>query len=230
MKSNHPAPLSPKVVQVLRAARNIEPAAEDVRRRAMGRALSALEAKRVAANTVGSLRWRWRVIAPLALGLAGLAAAAWMRWHGPLPHGPQFTNGNRITSELSPDQSPSAASTAERPSAPVASAAASDSDLVTAASAAVQRVDRGALELTLLDAARKATRSGDFATALSVLREHEQRFPRGHLVEEREALKVKALFGLGRDDEAKQAAEGFRRRFPQSVFLPSVNRMMGAAR
>ena len=198
--------------------------------RAMERALGTLEAKRVAANTVGSLRRRWRVIAPLALGLAGLAAAAWIRWHGPLPHGPQVTDRNRIISEQSPNPLPSAAPTAEGPSAPVVPAAASDSDLVTAASPAVQRVDRGAPELTLLDAARKATRSGDFAAALSVLREHEQRFPRGHLIEEREALKVKALFGLGRDDEAKQAAEVFRRHFPQSVFLPSVNRMMGASR
>jgi hypothetical protein len=45
------------------------------------------------------------------------------------------------------------------------------------------------------------------------------------LVEEREALRVKALSGLGRTEEARRAADSFEARFPRSVLLPSVSKM-----
>jgi len=79
-----------------------------------------------------------------------------------------------------------------------------------------------ALELALLDRARAAVAGGDFVTALVSIREHRQRFPNGRLVEEREALRVKALRGLGREDEARRAAADFRARFPRSVLLPKM--------
>jgi hypothetical protein len=79
-----------------------------------------------------------------------------------------------------------------------------------------------ALELALLDRARAAVAGSDFVTALVSIREHRQRFPNGRLVEEREALRVKALRGLGRDDEARRAAADFAARFPRSVLLPKM--------
>ena len=79
-----------------------------------------------------------------------------------------------------------------------------------------------ALELALLDRARAALAGGDFSTALVPINEHRRRFPNGRLVEEREALRVKALRGLGREDEARRAAADFRARFPRSVLLPKM--------
>ena len=43
--------------------------------------------------------------------------------------------------------------------------------------------------------------------------------------EEREALHVKALAGLGRRDEARRAAAAFEDRFPRSVLLPAVRQI-----
>jgi hypothetical protein len=65
----------------------------------------------------------------------------------------------------------------------------------------------------------------DFADALPPLTEHARRFKDGTLAEEREALRVKALAGLGRTTEARRAAAAFGARFPRSVLLPAVNQM-----
>jgi hypothetical protein len=73
--------------------------------------------------------------------------------------------------------------------------------------------------------ARGAVARGDFAGALSPINEHTRRFKNGRLVEEREALRVKVLVGLGRSEEARHAAAAFRRRFPLSVLLPAVGQM-----
>ena len=45
------------------------------------------------------------------------------------------------------------------------------------------------------------------------------------LVEEREALRVKSLAGLGRHEDAQRAAAEFHARFPHSVFLSTFERM-----
>ena len=80
-------------------------------------------------------------------------------------------------------------------------------------------------ELHLMREARAAVARGDFAAALSPIAEHTRRFKNGRLVEEREALRVKALGGLGRAEEARHAAAAFRARFPRSVLLPAVGQM-----
>jgi hypothetical protein len=85
-------------------------------------------------------------------------------------------------------------------------------------------------ELRLLRPARAAVARGDFVAALSPIAEHAHRFKDGRLSEEREALRVKALFGLGRNDEALRAATSFRAHFPHSVLLPAVGQMAAAGR
>ena len=74
-------------------------------------------------------------------------------------------------------------------------------------------------ELHLLSGARAAVAGEDYATALFRLDEHARRFRAGRLTEEREALRIKALAGLGRTDEARHAASAFRARFPHSVLV-----------
>jgi hypothetical protein len=71
-------------------------------------------------------------------------------------------------------------------------------------------------ELALLRDAHDALRNGDGARALALLDEHGRRFPRGSLVEEREAARVLALCKVGRAVEARDAASRFLREHPQS--------------
>ena len=77
--------------------------------------------------------------------------------------------------------------------------------------------------------ARAAVARQDFAGALAPIVEHARRFKDGRLTEEREALRVKALSGLGRTGEAQRVADAFEARFPRSVLLPAVSRMPASA-
>jgi hypothetical protein len=81
------------------------------------------------------------------------------------------------------------------------------------------------VELRLLEKARAAVDREDFALAMQLLADHAHRFRRGRLVEEREALRVKALASLGRRSEARRAAAQFEARFPRSPLLPTVTEM-----
>jgi hypothetical protein len=77
-------------------------------------------------------------------------------------------------------------------------------------------------ELRLLQRAHTAYAGHDYGDALVVVAEHARRFPSGHLAEDREALRVKALIGAGRSEEASSAGASFARRFPRSVLLPRL--------
>jgi outer membrane protein assembly factor BamD (BamD/ComL family) len=74
----------------------------------------------------------------------------------------------------------------------------------------------------MLKPAQRAVGQGDYSAALKAIARHRRRFPRGVLAEEREALRVKALRGLGRTAEARGAADSFRRRFPHSALSDTV--------
>lgn len=89
-------------------------------------------------------------------------------------------------------------------------------------SAAADASDTDRLELGLLQRVRAAVAAGEFSAALDSIAEHQRRFPAGRLREEREALRIKALAGLGRNDEARRAAERFRERFPRSVLSTRI--------
>lgn len=77
-------------------------------------------------------------------------------------------------------------------------------------------------ELELLQRAHGAYTRRDFSVALTLVGEHARRFPRSHLAEQREALRVRSLAGAGRADDARAAAAAFAVRFPRSVLLPRV--------
>jgi hypothetical protein len=78
------------------------------------------------------------------------------------------------------------------------------------------------VERALLDQAQRALARGDSAASLGVLTTHVRRFPHGRLEEEREALAVKTLAALGRNDEAKTRGARFRARFPDSLMRSTV--------
>jgi outer membrane protein assembly factor BamD (BamD/ComL family) len=58
---------------------------------------------------------------------------------------------------------------------------------------------------------------------LRALDEHERTFPRGRLVEERQALRVQALVKAGRFDDARRSARRFHDAFPGSFLAPAVD-------
>jgi outer membrane protein assembly factor BamD (BamD/ComL family) len=71
--------------------------------------------------------------------------------------------------------------------------------------------------------ARRAFGLGDYAKALQALQAHFRRFPTSVLAEEREALEIKTLAASGRVAEARSRAARFAARFPQSLFLRSID-------
>jgi hypothetical protein len=77
-----------------------------------------------------------------------------------------------------------------------------------------------AAELDLLARAQVAYAAREFSEVLARVAEHGRKFPNGRLAEEREALRVRALEGAGRTEEAHRAAAAFADRFPRSIMLP----------
>ena len=89
--------------------------------------------------------------------------------------------------------------------------------------AAHVRAPRPGGEAQLLERAQAALARRP-AEALRFTREHEARFPRGALVQEREVIAIEALERLGRAGAAKARAAAFERRFRGSVHHPRVRR------
>jgi hypothetical protein len=84
-------------------------------------------------------------------------------------------------------------------------------------------------ERVLLDRARRQLASDEPARALVFLEQHAQRFGRGELSEEREAMRINVLVQLGRKDEAIAGGEAFAARFPNSIMGASVRSALKAA-
>jgi hypothetical protein len=78
-------------------------------------------------------------------------------------------------------------------------------------------------ERALLDIARAALEREDGSAALGATREHERRFPNGVLVQEREAMVIRALVMMGDTKGALARAGRFRERYPDSMLLPAVD-------
>ena len=77
-------------------------------------------------------------------------------------------------------------------------------------------------ELPLIEQAQQALQEGNPQRTLSLLGEHERKFPNGMLSEERLAGKALALCQLGQVAEARRAADVLRRSNPHSPLWPRV--------
>jgi hypothetical protein len=82
--------------------------------------------------------------------------------------------------------------------------------------------DSLAAELELLHRAQTAWRARDAAGALSLLREHQSRYPHSQLDLERDALHALALCELGRSGEAARIAHSVIARAPHSPLRASL--------
>ena len=200
--------LDAEVSALLATEREIPILPAVVRERMLARAREVLSKRKerplVYARTLQGGRWAAVAWAVLLVGAAGGAAAA-----SYLLARPQIVSGVVL---LVPS-TPGAAS-----GLPV------DKPVVGAPSRSAG--EGAAEELRLLERVRVAIGQENYAAALSLIFEHEQRFKNGQLVEEREALRVSALSGLGRREEARRAAATFEARFPLSPLLSTVSRMV----
>jgi hypothetical protein len=94
----------------------------------------------------------------------------------------------------------------------------------------VSETEAFAKELSVLQPARQAVARQDFALALGAIAAHQRNYPAGKLSEEREALRVKALLGLGRVAEAERAGTAFHARFPRSALIGRIDEMLGRSK
>ena len=81
-------------------------------------------------------------------------------------------------------------------------------------------------EREIIDAARAALSRGRPADALLATARHAERWPRGHLAEEREVIAIQALAASGRRAEADRRAGAFKRAFPSSMLIPAVDQAL----
>lgn len=218
-------PLSPEVSALLEQERVIPAISGSQRARATARARASLVTSLVkttaAAGAAPRTRWAAAAAAALVVGAAVGAAAYEIRARMParLPARP---------AAVTPvSEGVVRASAAAPPAVAVGQPVPAPAPAIEAPVLSHEEVVRA--ELRLLRQARVAVARGDFAAALSRITEHTRRFKNGRLTEEREALRVKALAGLGQMEEARHAAVAFRARFPRSVLLPAVSQMPASA-
>jgi hypothetical protein len=93
-----------------------------------------------------------------------------------------------------------------------------------AAPRAALRRDTLAIEESLLEQARRAGASP--AKALTLLREHERRFPNGELTAERLYLTAQVNARAGNAAAARRAAASLATRFPNSTYLPRLGALL----
>jgi hypothetical protein len=234
--------LSPRARALLAAERG---RSEDghLKARAIERAQAAIDGERsgVSLRQAGERRFfgtRSRVVrgtvlaAAAAVAVAGLAAAG-MRFvigsssdgseHAPRVELAQVAPTPAQSLDSQPRPAPEADGTAARASAPSPS-----SPLPSSPPAASRTPARGrandvkqqyAIELRLLEPARSSIARGDYGGALTAIARHRREYPNGQLAEERDALGVRALSGLGQRSAAEASAADFRRRYPRSALL-----------
>jgi hypothetical protein len=219
-----PPPLSPELEVLLAPHRTVLPISPSLEARAIARARAAARAE-LPERSVGWVpaRPRWVFAAAagmvLVLGAGAYAARAWIG----VPPSPVTTGRERapaVVLAAPPDSE--APATIAPPEAPRRRHIAGKANAVAVRAAVAVPTNA---ELELLRTARQEVTRGDFAPALATLAEHVRKFRHGRLVEEREALRVKSLAGLGRHEEARRAAAQFHARFPHSVFLSTFERI-----
>lgn len=225
--------LSPEAGLLLAHERDIVPAAYDLRARALARAKRSEHQSAAWYSSRPRSHRRSFFFASLGVAFGSVAYAA---WHDPNDAALVTTDGvawplaQTVQMELRPHfayEGPSPAletSATQRPgttaTGPVRGIPGSNAPKSSAAA--------DSAELALLQRARAALAVGNDDAALDAISEHLKLFPSSPLREEREALRIRALEGLGRDDEARRAGEKFRERYPKSVLSRSSPSLQGA--
>jgi len=231
MFGKHPAPVPADIQSLLEEERKLDRVPDAMRRRSLLRARRAVASSEVPLHSgVGAPLWP-RIRRPLvwsaaSLGVIGLALAA-------------FEAPERTPTRLEPRAiaSSKALSQEERILAPVPAPPAqpglgNELKSPSAQPEAPRVIEAGEgrrAELVLVEATRRLVAARDYAGTLGLVGEHTRRFPRGVFVEERGAMRIKALWGLGREAQARSVVATFGSRFPRSALLPNLQRLVGVA-
>lgn len=85
-------------------------------------------------------------------------------------------------------------------------------------------------ESRLVSMVRIALRQGHTASAIEILSELDQHYPSGLLVEERSVLRIEAMVQNGQTGEASRQAERFLARYPSSLSVDRVRKLVGGSR
>ncbi len=228
-----PSAFSPSV-EALVAQERMPPAQPaDVRARMLSRAEAAILAGPPATQPVPVTRLAAKqslAAGTVAVAAAGIVAAIYF-FGGSAPNVPAAKAPVAAKPPAAVPLERSSAPTSGSEPAPVAPSPRAlpvETPVPSARSTSSSRQESGPEEIQLLSRARQADARHDYAEVLSVLSEHERKFPAGRLSEEREVLRVKALVGLGRTDQARRTAARFRRQFPKSVLLHKVDEMLAS--
>jgi hypothetical protein len=216
-------PLSPEVEALLAPHRRVSPLAPSVEARALARATAAMEWAEPAPFRPLGRPWLAAAAAGavVALCAAAYAAHVWRGW----PASTTPARVARIAVSHATERRPPAAVATEGETEASATIAPAPPRSRHAAVKVTTTIRPTNAELQLLRLAREDLTRSDYAGALAVVAEHARRFRNGGLVEEREALRVKSLAGLGRRDDARRAATDFHAQFPHSVLLSTFERM-----
>lgn len=222
-------PLSPEVRVLLDHERELTPLPQSVRTRVAMRARASLRtggATRVAAT--GAWR-RWALAASLICLISTGVSAAVLEIRSRVLAGKTEGTPSVVpppaTAPAAARRTRVAGPAAPQPVVPPIAAPAPAVPVPAEASSRAPTDDAARAELRLLRQARAAVTRADYTGALRVIGEHGRRFKNGRLTEEREALRVKSLAELGRNDEARRVAAAFQARFPRSVLMEAVNQM-----
>lgn len=219
---------APEVEALLAHERTIPPPYDFTRARVLARARKSLKDGNLASLTVPTLASHHLPYAALA-GLAIVVATAAFQVirsgrPGSTMHAQLATNEQNTQRITLPKQAPVPEQEVDAPPILVEP---KETTAPLAERPPIKR-DTAIEELALLERAQIAATRGDHAAVLVIARDHETRYPKGRLNEERDALRVRAMIGLGRLDEARQAAARFHHSFPHSVLLARLDDMLGS--
>jgi hypothetical protein len=224
-------PLSETARELIAGERQRGPEDEALKQRVLERAREAMAPDRpsgVALRAAGSAGWpaarrapRAVLLIAAALAVAGLAAAGAGMYRFMTPTRTTSVKVAPVAQAPKPAEArpqPAPAPVVEQPQAevppPQPPRAAAPAENAHATS-----VQQYAVELGVLEPARSSIGRGDYAGAMSAIARHQREYPRGQLAQEREALRVRALWGMGQKASAESAAAAFRKRYPRSVLL-----------
>jgi hypothetical protein len=221
---------APEVEALLAHERTIPPPYDFTRARVLARARKSLKDGNLVSLTIPTLASHHLPYAAF-VGLALVAAtAAFQVLRGGSQSSDiqaQVATPQQLTSALEEAQAPQEPPLAQEPVPPAAAVAPAET-LLPRAKSAVSRHDTAIEELALLEHAQLAAAHNDHGEVLVIARDHEARYPKGRLSEEREALRVRAMIGLGQLSEARQTAARFHRNFPRSVLLSRLDDMLAS--
>jgi hypothetical protein len=167
---------------------------------ATGLERSPLDADRAGASRSNFIKWGWVAPTVLVTGALLFVPRIWRSGEKAVP-APSASVAS-VPQAAAVNTAPEVPAEVPPAALPSLSAAAASSRPADAQKALPRPRDGLAEEVALLSRAETELHAGRPAKALLALAEHQRKFPRGALAEERTAARIQALCALGRNDEA----------------------------